>query len=220
MEDKLNVGPVLLFLGPPGAGKGTQAKHLVRLRGYGHLSVGDALRRLIASGSPVGKEVEPYVSSGTLAPDHLTVSVIEEDLRDARYARGGLVDGCPRRLSQALLLDEMLARHGIEVERVIVIEPEDHVLIERLSNRLNCRNCGSTFHLKTKRPKQEGVCDDCGGELYQRADDVPAVIQQRIDIYKVESRPIITHYGKKVIIIRPGADESEDSVSHRLLAQM
>lgn len=219
MAEIIKIELPLVLYAPPGGGKGTLANNLASLFGIRPLSVGEKFRNQIESGTPLGKEISGYVSSGTLAPDHIAVCVVEQELLTGAYATGVAIDGCPRTLAQAKLLDAMLDLHSIDLKHVIVLEPSDEVIIERLSNRLNCRSCGRSYHRISKRPPKEGVCE-CGGELFQRADDVPDTIRKRLDIYKAQSRPILNYYGNKVIMVHPEADESEQSVLRKVLAQM
>lgn len=186
----------IVLIGGPGAGKGTLASRLAPTLKLPHLSMGDVFRREIAAGTAVGKQVESCVKSGALAPDELTIAALASELAQPKYHGGAVLDGFPRRLKQAVLLDRLLARWGNRVERVIfLLVPKDD-LIERLSNRRTCSNklCGRSYHLLRQPPAQADKCDACGQALYQREDDVPEAIEERLAVFAQQSRPLCHYY--------------------------
>jgi adenylate kinase len=186
----------ILIIGGPGAGKGTQSVLLAKLLGLPHLSMGDIFRRHIAAGTAIGKQVEKLVKSGALVPDALTVKVLREELKLRKYWRGAIIDGFPRTLEQAKLLDKVLFVWGNRVEKIVLLDVPESDLIERLSLRRTCSNksCGRTYHLRFAPPVKADTCDACGSALYQRSDDVPDSISTRLKTYKAESKPLCDYY--------------------------
>lgn len=190
---------ILVFIGPPGAGKGTQAKLLSQRMGFLHLSTGDILREAVKKQTPLGIKAKEYMDRGELVPDSLIIALIEENLPE----QGGVIlDGFPRTLAQAEALDNMLNAKGKELSKVLVFETPDEVLIDRLSGRRVCSNCGAVYHIKYNPPKKEGVCDLCGGNLVQREDDKESVVRNRLEVYKRQTQPLIDFYKKKSIIYK------------------
>ena len=190
---------ILVFIGPPGAGKGTQAKLLSQRMGFLHLSTGDILREAVKKQTPLGIKAKEYMDRGELVPDSLIIALIEENLPE----EGGVIlDGFPRTLAQAEALDNMLNAKGKELSKVLVFETPDEVLIDRLSGRRVCSNCGAVYHIKYNPPKKEGVCDLCGGNLVQREDDKESVVRNRLEVYKRQTQPLIDFYKKKSIIYK------------------
>lgn len=190
---------ILVFIGPPGAGKGTQAKLLSQRMGFLHLSTGDILREAVKKQTPLGIKAKEYMDRGELVPDSLIIALIEENLPE----EGGVIlDGFPRTLAQAEALDNMLNAKGKELSKVLVFETPDEVLIDRLSGRRVCSNCGAVYHIKYNPPKKEGVCDLCGGNLVQREDDKESVVRNRLEVYRRQTQPLIDFYKKKSIIYK------------------
>jgi len=190
---------ILVFIGPPGAGKGTQAKLLSQRMGFLHLSTGDILREAVKKQTPLGIKAKEYMDRGELVPDSLIIALIEENLPE----EGGVIlDGFPRTLAQAEALDNMLNAKGKELSKVLVFETPDEVLIDRLSGRRVCSNCGAVYHVKYNPPKKEGVCDLCGGNLVQREDDKESVVRNRLEVYRRQTQPLIDFYKKKSIIYK------------------
>lgn len=195
MSKRLN----LIFLGPPGAGKGTQAKMMVDTYGVPQVSTGDMLRAAIASGSELGKKVQSYVTSGGLVPDELVLSVLLKRIEDADCSKGFILDGFPRTVGQAQELDKALSKIG-GVTGVIAITVPDEDLIERLTGRRTCSGCSAPYHVKFTPPKKGGVCDKCGGELIQRKDDTVEVISNRLKVYHDQTSPLIEYYGSRKLL--------------------
>jgi adenylate kinase len=195
-EAQLNV----VLLGAPGAGKGTQAERIVTEFGLPHVSTGEILRAAVAAGTPLGAEAQRYMQAGGLVPDEVVVGIIRERLAEPDAARGFLLDGFPRTLAQAAALDEMLAAAGRRVTHVIVLDVPHDELIERLSGRRMCRGCGKGYHIKFDPPRQEGVCDACGGELYQRADDNEETVRNRLVVYADQTEPLIDYYQRQGLV--------------------
>lgn len=186
----------LLIMGLPGAGKGTQAELIVKNYGVNHISTGDMFRAAMKNETEMGKLAKSYIDKGALVPDEVTNGIVKERLaQDDIKASGFLLDGYPRTFDQAEALDKMLVELGIKLDAVINIEVNPDILVERLSGRYICRTCGATYHKLFKPTKVEGTCDVCGGhDLYQRADDVPETVKNRLEVNIKESAPILKHY--------------------------
>ncbi|MDR0298688.1 MAG: adenylate kinase [Streptococcaceae bacterium] len=186
----------LLIMGLPGAGKGTQAEMIVSEYGVMHVSTGDMFREAMKDETEMGKQAKAFIDKGELVPDEVTNGIVKERLAKADIReKGVLLDGYPRTIEQAAALDEMMADLGLKLDVVLNIDVDPSILVERISGRFICRNCGATYHKLNKLPKVEGVCDVCGSrDFYQRADDNPETVATRIDINEKQSAPILTHY--------------------------
>ncbi len=201
----------IVLFGPPGVGKGTQGARLARETGIAHLAMGDILRAAVREGTEAGRKAREYMDAGNLVPDDVVVEMIEDRIfRDG--ANGFLLDGFPRNVAQAEALDAMLARHGLTLDRVVFMDAPEAELIERLAGRLVCRACGLSFHRHYSPPREEGVCDACGGELYQREDDREEVIAQRLAVYREQTAPLLEFYRNKPGFVRLDAAGEMDEV--------
>ncbi len=194
----------IVLLGGPGAGKGTLAKLLAWLLKIPHVSTGDLFRREIASGSALGKAVEPILKSGGLVPDEITIAILAEELSKLRYWRGAIIDGFPRTHAQALLLDNLLGGWGRKVNFTFFLDGAKKDLEVRLSGRRTCSNkqCGCTYHVEFQKPKVDGICDVCKSPLYRRDDDAPEVVADRIEKFDANNAPIVTHYDHGRVLYR------------------
>ena len=185
-----------ILLGPPGAGKGTQAVKIVEKYGIPHISTGDIFRENIKNGTELGKKAQDYMNAGKLVPDDLVIEIATDRLTKDDCKEGFLLDGFPRTVYQAEKLDEFLAARGGKVDVVLDIAVGKDELITRLTGRRVCKACGASFHVVNIPPKKEGVCDYCGGELIQRADDNIETVTNRIDVYENQTMPLIEYYEK------------------------
>lgn len=190
----------LILLGPPGAGKGTQATVLSETLKIPHISTGDIFRANIKGGTPLGLLVKSYIDSGKLVPDDVTVDIVGSRLVDEDCGNGFIMDGFPRTIPQALMFDEMLAKCNAGVEAVINITSDDNVIIKRLSGRRMC-SCGRTYHVDNNPPKVEGVCDVCQNKLYIRDDDKEETIKERLKTYHEQTSPLVDYYQKKGLLM-------------------
>jgi adenylate kinase len=190
----------VIFLGPPGAGKGTQAQDLAREWGVPHVATGDMLREALAAKTPLGLEAKRHMDSGGLVPDAVVIGLVEERLSRSDAKAGCVLDGFPRTVAQAEALDALFARTGIGLDRVVFFDVSRTELLRRLTGRRICRSCGRTFHLVSAPPAVAGTCDACGGELYQRADDSEATVATRLDVYQTQTAPLLDYYrGRKLL---------------------
>ena len=187
-------------MGPPGAGKGTQAAKVVEQHGLCHLATGDILRREIREGSSLGKRAKEFVDCGKLVPDEIIIEMMTAEMLKATDAGGVLLDGFPRTLSQAESLDKALDDNGLKLDAVINIRVPHEVLLDRLLQRLTCEACKQIFHKTARPPKTTGVCDACGGKLVARSDDNSGVIEERLKVYHAETEPVINHYEKRDVL--------------------
>jgi adenylate kinase len=195
-DAQLNV----ILLGAPGAGKGTQAERIVAQYGLPHISTGEILRAAVAAGTELGSAAQKFMQAGELVPDEVVVGIIRERLVEPDAARGFLLDGFPRTLEQAAALDEMLTAADRAITHVVVLDVPEDELIERLSGRRMCRSCGKGYHVVFDPPQAEGVCDVCGGELYQRADDNEDTVRNRLVVYGKQTEPLIAYYTDKGLV--------------------
>jgi adenylate kinase len=191
----------LVLLGPPGAGKGTQASAIVEKYNIPHISTGDIFRANIKEGTALGQEAKAYMDKGLLVPDELVVSIVKDRLLKDDCTEGFLLDGFPRTVGQAEALDSELDKMGIKLDRVININADPEILIERAVGRRICRECGATYHVKYNPPKVEGVCDKDGGELYQRDDDTEETVTTRINVYMEQTEPLIDYYKNQGLLL-------------------
>ena len=199
-------------MGPPGAGKGTQAEKLVELYQIPHISTGDMFRKAQKDGTELGLKAKEYMEQGQLVPDEVTVGIVRERLAEADCKDGFLLDGFPRTVQQADALDGILKDLGMVLDRVINIEVDKAFLVDRLTGRRVCRTCGATFHVVNKAPKVEGVCDKCGGELYQRNDDKIETVSNRLDVYAAQTAPLIEYYQSKGVMSSIDGSKSMEDV--------
>ncbi|MDD5561340.1 MAG: adenylate kinase [Candidatus Omnitrophica bacterium] len=187
----------LVLLGPPGAGKGTQAKRLSEELGLPHISTGDILRQNVKDGSALGKQAKDIMEKGLLVPDELVAAMLDERFSNPDIKNGFILDGYPRTLSQAKTLDDILARKKISVDLVVYLNTSDDVIIKRLTGRLVCSKCGANFHVLNMPPKVAGLCDKCQGALYQRSDDNEVTVRKRLEVYKNEVASLIKYYNQQ-----------------------
>lgn len=197
----------LLIMGPPGAGKGTQAETLVKELGITHISTGDMFRSAIKEGTEMGIKAKEYMDKGELVPDYVVVGMVKERLSRPESTGGFLLDGFPRNVVQAEALDETLKTIGIKLDSVInIVVPRDK-LVNRLTGRRICRSCGSSYHVQFKKPRVEGICDNCSGELYQRSDDNDTAVNNRLYVYEASTRSLIDYYAKKGLLRNINGDQ-------------
>lgn len=202
----------ILLMGPPGAGKGTQAEKLTELFNIPHISTGDMFRKAQKDGTELGLKAKSYMEKGQLVPDEVTIGIVRERLAEADCKNGFLLDGFPRTVQQADALDQILTDLGTHLDAVVNIEVAKDFLIERLTGRRVCRGCGATYHVKFNAPKVEGICDKCGGELYQRADDTIETVGNRLDVYAGQTAPLIDYYAAKNLLKNIDGSQSVEKV--------
>ncbi|MFF2075713.1 adenylate kinase [Kitasatospora sp. NPDC058162] len=208
----------IVLVGPPGAGKGTQAHLLAKTLSIPHISTGDLFRANIGQGTPLGLEAKSYMDAGRLVPDEVTIGMAKDRMLQADTANGFLLDGFPRNLGQAEALDAFLAEQDIKLDGVLDLEvPEDEV-VRRIAGRRLCRNDGGhVFHVDYNPPKVAGVCDECGGELYQRSDDTEEKVRTRLEVYHTETEPIIAYYAQQGLVATISALGKVDEVTERAI---
>ena len=198
-------------MGPPGAGKGTQGEILEKRLGISTISTGLMLRTAIKEQTEIGKTAEQYINDGKLVPDDVMVAIVKERLAQPDCAGGFILDGFPRTTAQAKALDDA----GVVIDKVLLLEVEDEKIVERLSSRRECSKCGAPYNIVSKRPKVDGICDNCGGELIQRKDDVPETIQNRLNVYHEQTEPIKNYYAEKgILAVAKGEEELKDTTAN------
>jgi adenylate kinase len=208
----------LILFGPPGAGKGTQAKKLVDFYGIPQISTGDILRANVGKGTELGFAAKAYMDKGELVPDEVLIGIIKNRLKEPDCKRGFILDGYPRTVSQADALEVILDEIDKPLDIVLNLEVPNKKLIERISGRLICRNCGASYHRIFNQPKKEGMCDICGDEIYQRSDDKEESVQNRLNVYKMQTQPLIDYYLKKGILVTLEGNKDIDEVSEDIKA--
>lgn len=202
----------LVLLGPPGAGKGTQASAIVGKYNIPHISTGDIFRANIKEGTDLGKQAKAYMDKGLLVPDELVVSIVKDRLTKDDCKDGFLLDGFPRTLNQAETLDSELSEMGIKLDRVINIKASAEILIERAVGRRICKECGATYHIEFNPPKTAGICDKDGGVLYQRDDDNVETVSTRINVYMDQTEPLIAYYKEQDLLLDVDGTKSIDAI--------
>jgi adenylate kinase len=192
----------LILLGPPGAGKGTQAKMLTEEFSIPQISTGDILRAAVKEGTPMGQRAKAFMDSGALVPDAVVVGIVQERLQKADCAAGFVLDGFPRTVPQADALRETLSQLGKDLDAVVSLEVDTEALVERLTGRRTCKGCGRGYHVHFDPPAQSDRCDSCGGELFQRDDDREETIRHRLSVYREQTSPLIDYYQEQALILR------------------
>lgn len=192
----------VVFLGAPGAGKGTQARRLAAGWAVPQVATGDMLREAVAEGTPLGREAKRFMDSGALVPDEVVIGLVDERLARPDAASGYVLDGFPRTVAQAEALDALLRRRGQDLDRVIFFDVSRDELLRRLTGRRICGQCGTAFHLVSAPPRVAGRCDQCGGELYQRPDDAEATVVHRLDVYQKQTAPLLEYYRDRGLLVR------------------
>lgn len=203
---------ILILLGPPGAGKGTQAKKIFEDYDLVHVSTGDIFRLNIKNETKLGKKVKDIIASGSLVPDELTNEIVFDRLSQPDCHNGFLLDGYPRNINQAQALDKWLENHNLELTKVLDIAADNDVLIKRISGRRVCPSCGSSYHIVNEPPKVDNICDKCGTSVIQRPDDNEETIKQRIEIYENQTAPLIEYYENEGKILSLDGNKSIDEV--------
>jgi len=202
----------LILLGPPGVGKGTQAKLLSQHYDIPQISTGDLLREAVSEGTELGKQAKKYMDQGDLVPDDVILGMVEETLQSDKCKDGFILDGFPRTVPQAEGLTAIMNKLGLQLDGVVSLEVDDQVVIERLSARRTCVDCGAIYNVKTNPPEKEGVCDKCGGELILRDDDQPETIKNRLDVYKKQTEPLVDYYSNKGLLVSIDGSKSIDEI--------
>ncbi len=203
----------LILLGAPGAGKGTVAKLLTKTDGSVQISTGDILRGAVRAGTDLGKEAEGYMNRGDLVPDDLIMGIMEQRLQEPDCEKGFLLDGFPRTIPQADALKAMLAKLGIALDMAVDIAVPREVILDRLTTRRTCSECQEIYNVKTKPPRQEGICDKCGGPVIQRDDETEEAISKRLDTYNEKTAPLVGFYQKEGLLLSVNATSSDAVVS-------
>jgi adenylate kinase len=202
----------IVFMGPPGAGKGTQAEKIIETYQIPHISTGDMFRKAIKDQTELGMEAKRYMDQGALVPDHVTIGIVKDRLSESDCKSGFLLDGFPRTVDQAKALDEILTSLDSKIDYVINIDVDLNILKERLTGRRICRSCGATYHKIFNPSAVEGVCDKCGGELYQRKDDNEETVGNRLDVYVNQTKPLLDYYSLAGNLVNINGQQSIDLV--------
>ena len=200
----------MLIMGPPGAGKGTQAENIIKYYNIPHISTGDMFRAAISNKTEIGLIAKSYIDAGNLVPDEITVGIVKERLSKPDCKNGFLLDGFPRDLHQAEMFDSMLKELGIKLDLVLNIHVDDEKLINRIIGRRICHKCGRTYHITYNKPLKDGICDDCGSELIQRKDDNVETVKNRLDVYSHLTEPLINYY--KDLVVNFDGDRDVDVI--------
>jgi adenylate kinase len=208
----------LILVGPPGAGKGTQAVALAAHYKIPHISTGDIFRANLKNGTELGKQAQSFMDRGELVPDSVTNEMVKDRLGNTDVANGFLLDGFPRNTNQAEVLDVILKDKKMPLDAALELSIDNSEIIRRLSGRRTCRNCSATFHKDFEKPKVDGVCDKCNGELYQREDDKEEVITRRLEIYAQQTEPIISYYKKAGILKKMSAVGEVSEITQKVIA--
>ncbi len=206
---------LIILLGPPGAGKGTQAEKIVEKHELAYISTGDILRKAVREGKELGRKARQYMDQGQLVPDEVVMEIVKERLLDPDCKSGALFDGFPRTVEQAIFLEKTLSEIGSAVDRVLSIEVEESELIERLTGRRVCSDCGAGYHIKFKPPKVRNVCDQCGGDLYQRDDDSLKTVEERLAVYGRQTEPLIEYYQDRGVLSSIDGNQDIENVSEQ-----
>jgi len=209
---------LIMLLGPPGAGKGTQAEYLVQKFNLAYISTGEILRSAVKNGTPLGLQAKQFMEQGQLVPDEVVIGIVKERLSESDCEKGALLDGFPRTVVQARSLDFVLSKMNCRLDGVIHIEVEEEELIARLTGRRVCRDCGATYHIKFNSPKVRNVCDQCGGELSQREDDSLATVTERLVVYKKQTEPLIEYYQQQGLLHTINGNQEIDIISEQISA--
>jgi adenylate kinase len=207
----------LVLVGPPGAGKGTQAEFVASHLSVPKISTGDIFRANVAQGTPLGVEAKRYMDGGQLVPDEVTINMVRDRLAEPDAADGFLLDGFPRTVPQASALDKLLADLGVSLDLVLELVVDDDEVIRRLSGRRTCRTCGKIWHVNFDPPTREGICDRCTGQLYQRDDDKPATVAERLRVYGRDTSPLVTYYGAQCKLVGIDATGPVEDVTVRAI---
>ncbi len=207
----------VVLLGPPGAGKGTQAKWLQERFEACQVSTGDILRKAVAEQTPLGKQAAAYINRGALVPDSLIVDLVAERLKEKDCDKGFVLDGFPRTISQAESLEEILKKMRLALDCVLSVQVPHRVIVERLAGRRTCKGCGALYHLTLDPPSKEGVCDRCGGELYQRDDDREETITARLKVYEAQTAPLVNYYRERGMLREIDGVGKVDEIRSRVL---
>ena len=208
----------LILVGPPGAGKGTQAVALAAHYKIPHISTGDIFRANLKNGTELGKQAQSFMDRGELVPDSVTNEMVKDRLGNTDVANGFLLDGFPRNTNQAEVLDVILKDKKMPLDAALELSIDNSEIIRRLSGRRTCRNCSATFHKDFEKPKVDGICDKCNGELYQREDDKEEVITRRLEIYAQQTEPIISYYRKAGILKKMSAIGDVAEITQKVIA--
>jgi len=202
----------ILILGAPGAGKGTQSDIISKKLNVPHISTGDILRKEISQGTELGKKVKEYVESGRLVPDEIIADILLNELKNDVYKNGYILDGFPRNIDQAKILENK----GISFDKVVLIDTSEDEVLKRLSGRRVCEKCGAVYNIYYNKPKIDGVCDNCGGKLIQRDDDKEDVVKRRFEVFYNQTMPVIKYYEEKGILIKVNGNKSLDDIKSEI----
>ncbi len=211
---------IAILLGPPGAGKGTLAEIVRDKTGYEHVATGDMLRDAVKRGTETGRKAEGYMKSGELVPDSVIAELVEDRLDSGKGNGRFLFDGYPRTEKQAELLEKSVGERNGQISRVFLLEASRETLISRLTGRRICRQCGRNYHVINRPPRQEGICDECGGELYQRPDDKKETIENRLDVYDEQTKGLISRYESEGKLERVNSDQDPEAAAGQIVDSM
>lgn len=210
----------VIMLGAPGAGKGTQAKIIAEAYQIPHISTGDIFRANIKGGTELGKKAKGYMDAGQLVPDSLVCDLVADRIAQDDAKKGYVLDGFPRTIPQAEALDEAVKKLGQKINFAVNIDVPDEAIIRRMSGRRACTNCGATYHTEFNPPKEDDVCDDCGGELVLRDDDKPETVRTRLEVYHKQTQPLIDYYTKKGVLVTVDGTQPMEAVSRAILDEL
>lgn len=208
----------IILMGPPASGKGTQAERLSATLDLPHVASGDLFRYNLKNETDLGLKAKSYMERGALVPDDITIAMVLDRLARPDCEKGAMLDGFPRTVAQATALEEALEAQDHAIDVVLNIQVPEEELIQRVTGRRLCRNCGASYHIKFNPPQQPGVCDKCGGELYQRDDDTEAVARKRLEVYEEQTKPLVDYYDKQGLLVNIDGNQSIDQVTQDLKA--